>query len=440
MVNTLKIVNDISEQEAFFNCVKILDNFELHVKQFAFTENYIKWLLNKFQMPFVFLEPFEDIPPDEIPENTAAFAQSQKNLISVPIKSLNLGTLYKHLGFIAHELAHVSNDEFFISRLLLGKDRTFYHEPFTEDTWQKAKTDEIDRIDNDANFLHSIAYYLNPHEMSSRENEWFYTNMFLRLAKNFIKNPFSAKAINNQLEECLKRADEVSSHESLLHTYTLCSIIFEDTKKKILKEMLRLLKQLQKIKTGDANSYCEVKEQLFALVSLFPNKALAKKLVKTFIKSDKYSFGLVLQSDSLELLSKIPHEALTEKEINAFLTKRMFLAEYLIKSIEPETLAERFLLLNGTNSLNVKDFEECSEIKKHLAIINKVANTFGGYYIVGINNMPESKAKQQALKNFINTKNFKLTPEVLEEYNKIFDGNFYYEKEKLPPQKTLERI
>ena len=167
---------------------------------------------------------------------------------------------------------------------------------------------------------------------------------------SIIKNPFSAKAINNQLEKCVKRADEVSSHESLLHTYTLCSIIFEDTQKKILKEMLRLLKQLQKIKTGDANSYCEVKEQLFALVSLFPNKALAKKLVKTFIKSDKYSFGLVLRSDSLELLSKIPHEALTEKEINAFLTKRMFLAEYLIKSIEPETLAERFLLLNGTNS------------------------------------------------------------------------------------------
>ncbi len=424
----LKILKNISEAQAFNNCVKILDSSELNKKQFAFTENYIKWLLNKFDMPFVFLQPLEKVPEDERPENSAAFAQTQHCLISVPINDLELTNLYKYLGYTAHELKHVADSDFYMERLLLGKDRNYYAEDFTDHRWEMANVSKIMKGSNsdDIGLLQSVSYYLNAHEIGARENEYFYANLFLRLATKHSNNKFIKIALKEQLEKCIHKAKQMDEYTLLLTDYTSFSY-YKKFLLKVYKEMKNLSKQLSSIKNGNIDKYTKVKNKLVALSSLYPNEKITKKIAKTFNKKPNGPFSPVIQTDCLEMLSKLPYDCVSERDINRFLLKRDAITDNIIRSIEPITLAERFLLLNGSSSLiiNASNFTFGSIIKQNIQKIHSVDKKFENYNIIGIKNMPESKAKKYALNKFLNTSNFKLTPEVLEEYNQIFDGKLY---------------
>lgn len=422
-MDSIKITADISESEAFFNCMKILESFELENKQFAFTQNYIKWLLNKFQMPFVFIEPFEDVPPDEKPESVVAFAVDNENLISVPIKDLCYNNLYSHLGYITHELKHLSDYEFYMNNLLLGNHHEFFSLSFSQNLWKEAQVDEIDN----SKLLRRVTYLCNPHEVGARENEWFYSNLFLRLINAKTINPFLKKITQKQIKKCLEDSEIINKCDFEVYEYKE-SYYYGYILNKIHLQIKKLYKQFLKIGSGDVKAYIDAKQRLFALISLYPDKEIAKKLTKCLTKNSNHPFNLAQQADSLEMLSRMPFNIATEKDINCFLLNRNKLTDYLIRSIEPTTLAQRCLLLNGSSSLfvNTDSFTDGYELEKNIRKIKSVEKEFKNYKIVGINNMPKSRAKKKAIKKFLNTQNFKLTPEVLEEYNEIFDGQFCY--------------
>ena len=87
----IKVDKDISESKAFLNCLNFVENMPLMSKDESgvFTINFTKWLLNKFDLPYCFIEQKQpEIDSDG--RQVTATAQINKSIISIDYKNLDL--------------------------------------------------------------------------------------------------------------------------------------------------------------------------------------------------------------------------------------------------------------------------------------------------------------------------------------------------------------
>lgn len=406
----LKIERDISEQQAFFNCLKFIETTPHFAKDECgvFSENYLKWLLNKFDLPFCYLEQKSFDNSSSI----CASAQRDKGIVFIDYENLSLFNLHEYTIHLAHELTHVSDFYYYASKYLLGKDRQFQS---YNGSFKLAQTYNLKPFTEDEDYVN---YFLKDEEISARTTGNFYAILFCKLVINSTKEPRIKNLFLEKLQCIL--------NYSALSEQTLTSYEFTESKNLMYLsyiETIRLManKAINNFET-QINSKDVVKEfrKAKSLILTSADEKMAKNLVKAFNKSERK----LIRTFILQTLADLPFDVMPESSINSFLLNEETSLKIACSYCAPKELAQRLLFLWGNNTLK-KEVENCKQniyIARLMPYFEDVLNEFKNYNIIGLKNVQPSIFKKLAEKKFINSKNFTLSRETLEKYNFMLGG------------------
>lgn len=410
----IKVDKDISESKAFLNCLNFVENMPLmsNDESGVFTINYTKWLLNKFDLPYCFLEQTAQTM-DSDGKILVATAQPYKSLININYECVNVLNMHELVLNLTHELNHVADYDYYINKQLLGKDRNFQSHSASFDIAEKYNLP----FKNDEDYIY---YYLKPEEITARQTSEFYTILFLKLLISSIKNPIRKALIVSKLSECLQYSK--NSNLELL-TYT-----FKEQNKPSFKAYIEAIKLITKNEIKKLEEFLKKDElpedlclKIGEMLLTCKDEQAAKNLALLYNKYNNREFRTFV----LLTFASLPFNVLPESSVNKFLLTENNLT-FACSYAAPYELAKRLLFIWGTDKFNkeIEKHKRNQNLTRALVYFKKVKKQYEDYNIVGLNNLPNTTMNKIAINRFVNRK-FELNEETLIEYNKLTNGRFY---------------
>lgn len=410
----LKVERDISERQAFFNCLNFLESSTKRNNDVdgVFTINYLKWLLHKFNLPFCYLEQEKSVKKEN--GNTlVAHAKRDKGIIYIDYQGVNLFNVHENAIHLAHELTHVADFFYYQNKFLLGKDREYQS---YNGTFNLAQNFEMGHFGFKEDYVN---YYLKDEEIAARRTGNFYGWLFCSL----ITEATSKQYIKETFKTYLKDIKNYSNYNNeLLYEYTFktSNSLNYLTYLELIKVMAKNgLNNIEKTLSENKQLSPDVVHSVRGLVLTANDKKIAKRLVDIFNKNNIYYLRVFI----LQCLAEMPFDVMPESSINSFLLCEPSL-NVACSYAAPEPLAHRLLFIWGTNKFKkeIALNKNNMNISRLLPYFEKVLDDFKDYNIVGLKNMKPCLRRVFAERKFINSKNFILTQETLLAYNKMLGG------------------
>lgn len=413
------------------NCLNCLlqSDFDTNYKlKKQFIENYTAWLLHYFNLDFCLIN---ELSKDS--EN-AGSSNSRDMRISYKTTNLNKKNLNDFLNTLAHEIKHISDFDYRQNQAILG---ALHHEK--EPVINGAIWARVDKMVNLKSDTKRRKYYLSEGEKEAYTQASFYVFLFLKQLMHINKDTI--------MQEKLKKLYQQETEYITLQT-TIFEQYFKynewlkklDKKdnKKILKAQLTLLKTLLIDREYNKNHKEDFDENLTTfgyLLFAYPNKRI-EFLLKLSI--DKFSFDE--QRDILYYVSSTNLKVFSESQINRLIS--LFNLS-LLGDVEPRTLCERVLALNGTSTTKkiIKILQNSAKFR-FTPYLEEVINKYDNINFYGIKNISNKEIRSKTLRAFIHINNFKLNEQTISYLNKVSRENFscYNEKENTSNQKdNLEK-